>query len=170
MNETEFWGLIDRVIQASENNPDVKYTALKKELKALPPDALVEFAKHFDEKDIQAYRWDLWAAAYIIQGGCSDDAFSDFRACLICAGKETYEKSLENPDYLASLDMDDPDGFLFFEGYQYLPYEVYEEMTGTEMPDTGLDFPEDPVGEEWDEDSETDLQRICPRLYEMYYE
>lgn len=34
------------------------------------------------------YRRDLWAAAYIIGGGCSDDSFIDFRAGLIAQGHE----------------------------------------------------------------------------------
>ena len=32
------------------------------------------------------YRWDMWAAAYLIGGGCSDDGFIDFRAGLIAQG------------------------------------------------------------------------------------
>lgn len=32
---------------------------------------------------MEAYRRDLWAAAYHANGGCSDDGFIDFRIWLI---------------------------------------------------------------------------------------
>ena len=40
------------------------------------------------------YNWDLWALAYIAQGGCSDDAFEGFRAWLILQGREIFELAL----------------------------------------------------------------------------
>jgi hypothetical protein len=34
----------------------------------------------------------VWAAAYLIGGGCSGDAFIDFRAGVIAQGRDWYEK------------------------------------------------------------------------------
>lgn len=47
------------------------------------------------------YRWDVWAAAYLIGGGCSDDSFMDFRAGLIGLGREWYARAAACPDVLA---------------------------------------------------------------------
>ncbi|MEU1251459.1 DUF4240 domain-containing protein [Micromonospora arida] len=41
--------------------------------------------------------WDVWAAAYLIGGGCSDDSFIDFRAGVIALGREWYERVLASP-------------------------------------------------------------------------
>lgn len=44
------------------------------------------------------YRYDLWAAAYLIGGGCSDDSFTDFRAGLIGQGCDWYEQATTSSD------------------------------------------------------------------------
>lgn len=111
----------------------------------------------------EAYRWDLWAAAYIIGGGCSDDGFMDFRATLISHGREIYEQALEDPESLADLGKMDED-YWFYEGYQYVPSEVAEEMSG-EAPDRYAPAPDEPSGDEWDEDS---VERMYPRLAKLY--
>ena len=48
----------------------------------------------FDAKMDQAYSWPLWGAAYVINGGCSDDTFTDFRAALISRGRQAFEAQL----------------------------------------------------------------------------
>jgi len=47
------------------------------------------------------YRWDVWAAAYLTGGACSDDAFVDFRAGIIAQGHGWYEKVAASPENLA---------------------------------------------------------------------
>jgi hypothetical protein len=39
------------------------------------------------------HRWDVWAATYLIGGGCSGDSFIDFRARLISQGRGWYQKA-----------------------------------------------------------------------------
>ena len=170
MNEKDFWQLIQNAIEASKDDPAKKFARLRDELEKLSSGDVVEYAKHFEQREANAYRWDLWAAAYTIHGGCSDDSFMDFRASLICLGKNVYESALMNPDSLADIDFYDPEASLFFEGYQYLPSEVYKAKTGNKLPATGVNIPQNPKGEEWDEDSNNDLQRICPKLYQKYWE
>ena len=36
----------------------------------------------------------LWDAAYLINGGCSDDGFDYFRGWLVDQGRETFERCL----------------------------------------------------------------------------
>jgi hypothetical protein len=50
-----------------------------------------------------SYRNLLWAAAYLINGGCSDDGFESFRCWLIVQGRTVFERSVADPDTLADL-------------------------------------------------------------------
>ncbi len=96
-----------------------------------------------------AYRWDLWAAAYIIEGGCSDDGFTDFRAGLIGLGRDVYYAAVADP---GSLVRQPARGVDFSqEGMLYAARAAYEAVTGAEIPDEGRAHPEVPVGERWDE-------------------
>lgn len=57
--------------------------------------------ERFDQVHAAVYRWDLWAAACLIGGGCSDDSFIDFRAGLIAQGRQWYQEAAASPDSLA---------------------------------------------------------------------
>jgi hypothetical protein len=63
--------------------------------------------------DRDAYRWDLWAAAYVINGGASDDGFEYFLGWLMAQGRTRWEATLADPDSLADIvdaDTGDLDG------------------------------------------------------------
>ena len=87
----------------------------------------------------------------MIHGGCSDDSFTDFRASLISHGRTIFENALNDPETLADVDFGDVD-HLFFEEFQYVMVQVAEEQLG-EILERPIGFPNDPAGEEWDEDS-----------------
>jgi hypothetical protein len=72
-----------------------------------------------------------------IGGGCSDDGFTDFRYGLISLGKNVYYKAIENPDSLVELGADIE---IRNESFGYVAFEVYEEKSGTEMPDSSVTF------------------------------
>ena len=76
-----------------------------------------------------AYTWDLWGAAYLINGGCSDDGFAYFRSWLISRGRAAYEEAVRDPDSLADLVDPDRDDYEF-EDLWGLALVVYEERTG----------------------------------------
>ncbi len=61
----------------------------------------MEYQERFNEMGAAVSRWDVWAAAYLIAGGCSDDSFTDFRAGLIAQGRDWYQKAAASPDSLA---------------------------------------------------------------------
>ncbi len=65
---------------------DKKCRLLNTELRRLALDEVVSFHGHFTDCVDRAYSWPLWAAAYIMGGGCSDDGFWDFRSTLISMG------------------------------------------------------------------------------------
>jgi len=83
MDEDGFWKIVQRAHDSSGGDMDQKCDALRQQIAVLSKDEALEFARLFNEKMDQAYDWPLWGAAYVINGGCSDDTFSDFRAALI---------------------------------------------------------------------------------------
>ena len=54
----------------------------------------------FNQNCHKSYTSDLWAAAYIVMGGCSDDCFDYFRAWVLYLGKKSYVAAIENPETL----------------------------------------------------------------------
>ncbi len=107
-----------------------------------------------------AYRWDLWAAAYIINGGCSDDGFEYFRAWLIAQGERVFHDALADPETL--VDRAEPDADA--EGMLYAAAAAYESRVGARLP-RGVAPPSNPAGEPW---SEEDLPRMYPRLWARF--
>ena len=59
----------------------------------------------------KSYLSSLWAAAYILMDGCSDDTFDYFRGWLIAQGKETFEKVLDDIYVNASIAIDSKSSF-----------------------------------------------------------
>lgn len=168
MEWKQFWKILDSAYRA--DGPD-HFEALKAELDGLRWFEVIEFQVRFDEAMAAANRIDLWGAAYRIQGGCSDDAFRDFRAWLVARGRHPYEAALKDPDSLADiLDGDPVDGF----GLDAAAIRVYEAKTGmsdfyerldraeTESP------PPPPEGSDWDFENEDEMLRRFPRLARLY--
>jgi len=96
-----FWRLIELSRKGSEGDLYVQLDNLHHRLMKLPEEALRSFDRIFWELMDEAYRADLWGAAYIIKGGCSDDSFDYFRAWLIMQGEQPFTEALKNPDGLA---------------------------------------------------------------------
>ncbi|MHB9106987.1 MAG: DUF4240 domain-containing protein [Armatimonadota bacterium] len=146
---------------------DRRVEALSNLLSTLPPEEILQFDRIFDEQMNRAYSRNLRGAAFILgSGGCSDDSFTDFRSWLISMGRELFEKALDDPDSLAEVSLaPDPGGEpdVFFEEFAYIARCVYEKKTGQEMPSTGVGFPEEPAGDEWEYE---DLPVRYPKLWE----
>lgn len=142
---------------------DKKCELLDAELRRLPLDEVCSFHRYFYECQDRAYNWELWAAAYIIGGGCSDDAFSDFRSTLISMGRQTFERALANPESLADMDYDAE--IAHYEGYQYVPTTVETELGGGRQFPRCRAHPAEPSGKIWDEDK---VAGLYPRLAEKY--
>jgi len=168
MTNDTFWEIIAKSKSASDGDMDAQVQALQRELLNLPADEIVEFERVFGEYTQQAYRWDLWGAAYIIGGGCSDDAFVDFRSWLISMGQSVYERAIADPDSLADIEMG-PDGEedAFFEEFAYVASQAYEKKTGSDMPFPERNHPAEPVGEPFEEDG-VELEHDFPRLWGKY--
>src|SRR5262245_43230175 len=101
MDEAGFWSLVQRAHDAAPDDMDRKCESLKAEIAKLSATDASDFAVLFDAMRDKAYSYDLWGAAYVIHGGCSDDTFDDFRASLISRGRGCFERAIADPDSLA---------------------------------------------------------------------
>ena len=160
MDIQQFWNIIENVKSSEEPEE-----AIKSQLNELTSEEIVSYQEHFDTLHERAYHWDLWGAAYIMEGGCSDDGFTDFRYGLISKGKDVYETVLTDPDSLADLDFGVE---ISNELFGYSALDVYEERTGNDMPRKTFEQPEQPVGEEWDFDDMTENKNRLPKLFEKF--
>ena len=68
----------------------------------------------------------------MINNGCGDDSFMDFRATLISLGRTPFEAALADADSLADFNIDP--AWARYEGYQYVAGKVYREMSGKDVP------------------------------------
>ncbi|GAB1266717.1 DUF4240 domain-containing protein [Aurantivibrio infirmus] len=165
MNEELFWEIIEESrtgLKTSDidGNMEVQSENLREKLESLTKGELEDFYKISHELNIKAYRWDLWGAAYVIGGGCSDDSFMDFRSWLISMGKEVYYLGINSPDDLVGPATDPTVEDCFYEGFLYAIDEVYEEKFGQEIV-LEIKYPSNPEGKDWDED---DLEKLFPKL------
>lgn len=167
MNDAQFWRLIDSTRRDAEDDPEAQIEALTAALAELPESEILEFDRHFTEHWIKAYTWDLWAAAYIIGGGCSDDGFTDFRGWLISRGQKVYSKALADPQSLATVFSEEDECQV--EGYDSVARFAWAQKTGNDV----LNFPEswpgpypsEPSGAKWSED---DLSNRFPKLWKKF--
>jgi hypothetical protein len=163
MTRDQFWHLVEKVHRASDGDMDKKCELLGVELRKLGLDEVRSFHDHFNESFDRAYTEELWAAAYIIGGGCSDDGFSDFRSTLISMGRQTYERALADPQSLGDMNYDDK--IARYEGYQYVPTSLETELSGGQMFPRTRPHPDTPFGQPWDESK---VAELYPRLAKKY--
>ncbi|MER0244592.1 DUF4240 domain-containing protein [Streptomyces sp. HSW2009] len=170
MDETEFWALIDASREAADGDPDAQADLLIDRLVQLDPDAVTDFARHFEARYNRAYHWDLWGAAAVLLSDPSEDVFEDFRCWLIGQGREVFEGALYDPDDLADLIEDfDPRTDGDAEDLGYAADEAYEQLTGAETPDLGLPEPADePAGTLLNLTDEKALAERLPRLWARF--
>lgn len=164
MDHEAFWSIIDESRAQGRGAIDRQTKALEQILTARPLDDVVAFQHLFGELEVQLYRWDTWAAAYVLLGGCSDDGFIDFRYWVISRGRDAVHAATTDPDALAQF-ITDPtnrdNGSA--EIFGYVAADVYKRRTGTQITYGSTRHPAHPVGEDWDEDFEV-LDPRFPRL------
>ena len=168
MDEARFWAIIEAGGRRALADPERQLAAVHRQLIKLTPEDIREFHKQFNQKLADAYTWDLWGAAYLINGGCSDDGFDYFRAWLISRGRKVYEAAVANPDSLAGLTDPDRDDYEF-EDLWGASQEAYRELTGEEMTPVRLRSPKKPRGRRWDFDDDEQVSRRLPKLAAIYF-
>jgi hypothetical protein len=104
-DDKRFWDVIGFACK-HEFGPDFQRawrSALVAALMTLPPDEIARFDRWFDDRTDALYSHDHWAAAYVINGGASDDGFYYFQCWLVGMGKQVYDAALADPDSLAEV-------------------------------------------------------------------
>ena len=170
-----FWDII-KTARASAGQDRPFHESLTDHLATLTEQDILEYHERFEKMHDALYRYDLWAAAYLIGGGCSDDGFIDFRAGLIAQGRDWYHKAAASPDSLAGhpavadarcLRCDDP---LFYEEVNYAASHAFQQVSGNEHAFWDALEARGPrdrlavVGEDFDFDDDQEMRRRLPRL------
>jgi hypothetical protein len=91
-----FWELIDHGLR--DQSLGERVDTLPDRLALFKPAAIRQFDQILRQMDNAAYRMDIWALAYLLRGGCSDDSFDAFRGWLILQGRKVFEAALADPD------------------------------------------------------------------------
>jgi hypothetical protein len=162
MDRSVFWGVIEDARAKSDGHGERLVEIVRSRLSRMPAAEIVAFRTIMDELLAESYTWELWAAAYLINGGCGDDGFDYFRAWLITQGERIFTGVVRDPETLA----DYPDEFpedVECEAFMYAAGQAYEEQTGQEiysrLPDTASLT--EPRGTRWEEE---DVESVLPRL------
>lgn len=160
MTEADFWHIIETTKAHHGSNPQAQADVLITQLAAMPLPELLAFGDIAERLHDDAYRWELWAACFIIGNlGCSDDGFYDFREWLIEQGQAIYYHALADPESLVDhmpLVQSEFGAFTFGSWEQYgithVSWDAYKIQTGREFPIfAGIHPLPQITGERWDE-------------------
>jgi len=160
MTDQQFWDVIDAADSDIDELVDI--------LTDLPPAMIVAFENHVRQRFMASFREELWGAAYLMKGGCTDEGFDNFRCWLIGQGQDIFEKALDDPDSLAALGPleSEPEWPLLLGAAD----EAYEESQGTSIQEApgvkGVKFPD--MGSTIDFDDEAAMRKRYPRLFAVY--
>ena len=170
-----FWQLIDQAREQSGGGDSEAVAATATELlSALPAEEIIATQQVLWDQLAASYVAPLWAAAYLINGGCSDDGFDYFRGWLVTQGREVFERAVADPDWLAehppvqeaAADWEE----LECESTLAIAYNAYRRATGEPIPQGTWTIRYPALGGEYwfdFEDSER-LHRALPRLAALH--
>jgi uncharacterized protein DUF4240 len=130
MDTEFFWNLIEKTFETCKGNLSEQVELLTELLAQSSVDDIADYKAIMDNLMDNAYDASLWDAAIVINCGCSDDSFLDFRGWLIAHGKEIYDKALVDPEIL--VDLVKMDEWADDELFLYVAEEAYERKTGQE--------------------------------------
>jgi len=158
VGDDEFWSVLEGLARGDA----ASMLALREILEAMPLDQVAEFDARLHRAMDRAHVVGVWAAAYVMCGGCSDDGFDAFKAWLVLQGREIYEAALARPDSLSSVSVEYP----ACEELGGMAASVYEARSGRQL--AGPRFSRPDFGEEWDFGSEAEMRSRLPELWRRY--
>lgn len=164
-DEKWFWQIIDQSRNGKKKIDHGQQVGnLTRILSSLRPEEIVSFDSIFYDLLGRSHRSELWAAAFIINGGCSDDTFHYFRSWLIGQGESVYYNALSDPETLIAVVKPGEDRE--WEGLEYCAADAYEAITGREIHDPlakSMNGKDVILG--W---KETDLPLMFPKLWKKF--
>jgi hypothetical protein len=155
-------------------------------LSAYSEEEILKFASIYRVYDREAYKSKLWAAAYVMNGGCSDDCFDYFKGWLISRGEEPYLNALKDPDSISDLDLAPDCDYFENEDMLSVPMRAFMKSIGTDDINVyftkeeyeldpaesrdiidSIEFGED-IDADW-EDDEKSLKSLVPMLFNKFW-
>lgn len=167
LGDDQFWSIIDDSLNASGGSAEDQATALEEILAQLPPAQIASFEESFTSKKRDLYTWELWGAAYVVNGGCSDDCFDYFRNWVVGQGRDYYEAARQNPRSLDSSRLSSMVDSFDAEMLSYAGEDAYQRSSGGRSLyvdyEMGLSTTPDgePSGTPWDEE---EVDSLYPEL------
>ena len=170
LDEDLYWSIVENSIQKTTNQEDQELFLIS-EIEKLSPKEMIGFRLRTDKLLFDTYNENLWCAAYIINGGCSDGGFEYFRCWLIAKGKEAFYKVKNNPDALINLVIKGQETYEF-EGFWYVAMNAFKNKTDKELF-SYIDYDTFVTNDEnypvlkfsWNVDEPKTMGAICPILY-----
>ncbi len=162
--DDRFWSLIEGATPSEGAGTEEHAEAVTKALITLSSDDVIAFDAWLRGQLMRAYRWDLWAVAYIALGGCGDDGFEYFRLWLVAQGREYFDRALADP--VRAADALEPGDEGECETLGYAASYVYEAVMAEELP--YLSVPgagDEPSGDAWSEEA---VYELYPQLSERF--
>lgn len=161
MDEAVFWDLLEETRAGAEDAVDHSQRIADR-LAGFKAGEISKFNKILYTKMGEANRHDLWAVAFIIRGGCGDDAFDYFRAWLVLQGKKAFEQALANPESVSDLVEKEIDPQA--EELLYAAQQAYQDVKSADLPQSA--YPGAKLqGKEWKEE---ELPKLYPKLCKKY--
>jgi len=177
LSERRFWNVISRSLDGTDSvglRMETQEQSIERELERLSRDEHTGFLGHLYSRFHKSYRNDLWAVAFTVMKGCSEDCFIDFRMWFVMRGRSVYNAGLRNPDFLCpefdKIPEDDIPlwdyGFSehfdrrFGDGAHSIAYAKFK------FPPEKLADPEN----KWTSDDESTIRKLCPIVFEKYWE
>jgi hypothetical protein len=174
MRTDDFWAVIDRATADRPGSPAEVAKRVTAELGERAPDEIVAWGRHLDKVLAASGKEDLWAAAYLINGGCSEEGFDNFRGWLIANGRDVVARAVREPDSLADLPAVQAAATTgaVFEAEEVLTAaeEAHQQATGAELPPRETPRTRPDPAMLWDFDNEEEMQKRLPRLSALFLE
>ncbi|KZX11153.1 DUF4240 domain-containing protein [Methanobrevibacter filiformis] len=181
MGKDEFWFLIQTAYSEANWETDKQMEILIGKLSQYEVEEILKFGAIHDLYADESYKSKLWAAAYIMNGGCSGDCFDYFRGWLISQGEIQFLNALENPDSIAELDIPEDTEYFENEAMLSVALQAFMKNTGTDdinsyfeksgkynLPEeerediiNSIIFDED-IDAYWDDNNTDSLRELCP--------
>lgn len=164
MQLEDFWSLIEESRSQAQSDTQA-VEVLKTKLLGMAALDIRDFYRHQAMLMEGSYLWSLLGAAYIIMGGCNDDAFDAFRAWLIMQGKKVYEQAVRDPDSLADVvEGGDP----ALEEFLFVALDAFESVTNQELSSDLITYPD--LEPNFDLENREEMEKLYPRLFKKFGE
>ena len=140
MDREQFWALIEAAKTATGGDCQAQAGQLVAALTDRSVDEALAWDRIYGELMAESYRWELWGAAFLINGGCGDDGFDYFRGWLLGQGQATWQAALAAPDSLADhpevrgrRPLEERSDPLECDDMLYIAYDAYQALTEQEL-------------------------------------